>query len=33
MAFNKPKGIVATDTEKEENNIIDYINYNKRIFQ
>ena len=33
MAFNKPKGIVCTtDTEKEENNIIDYINYNKRIF-
>ena len=32
-AFNKPKGIVCTtDTEKEENNIIDYINYNKRIF-
>ena len=33
LAFNKPKGIVCTtDTEKEENNIIDYINYNKRIF-
>ena len=33
IAFNKPKGIVCTtDTEKEENNIIDYINYNKRIF-
>ena len=33
MAFNKPKGIVCTtDSEKEENNIIDYINYNKRIF-
>ena len=33
MAFNKPKGIVCTtDTEKEKNNIIDYINYNKRIF-
>ena len=33
MVFNKPKGIVCTtDTEKEENNIIDYINYNKRIF-
>ena len=33
MAFNKPKGIVCTtDTEKEENNIIDYINYNKSIF-
>ena len=33
IAFNKPKGIVCTtDTQKEENNIIDYINYNKRIF-
>ena len=33
LAFNKPKGIVCTtDTEKEENNIIDYINFNKRIF-
>ena len=33
LAFNKPKGIVCTTaTEKEENNIIDYINYNKRIF-
>ena len=26
------KEIVATDTEKEENNIIDYTNFNKRIF-
>ena len=33
LAFNKPKGIVCTtDTEKEENNIIDFINFNKRIF-
>ena len=33
LAFNKPKGIVCTtDTEKEKNNIIDYINFNKRIF-
>ena len=33
LAFNKPKGIVCTtDTQKEENNIIDYINYKKRIF-
>ena len=33
LAFNKPKGIVCTtDTAKEENNIIDYINFNKRIF-
>tara|TARA_B100001778_G_C18327534_1_gene511489 strand:- start:8 stop:706 length:699 start_codon:yes stop_codon:yes gene_type:complete len=33
LAFNKPKGIVCTtDTEKEENNIIDFINFQKRIF-
>ena len=33
IVFNKPRGIVCTtDTEKEENNIVDYINYNKRIF-
>lgn len=33
IAFNKPKGIVCTtDTEKEENNIIDFINFKKRIF-
>tara|TARA_Y100000741_G_scaffold33884_1_gene23991 strand:+ start:583 stop:1275 length:693 start_codon:yes stop_codon:yes gene_type:complete len=33
LAFNKPKGIVCTtDTEKEENNIIDFINFKKRIF-
>ena len=33
LAFNKPEGIVCTtDTEKERNNIIDYINYPKRIF-
>ena len=33
LAFNKPKGIVCTtDTEREENNIIDFINFNKRIF-
>ena len=32
LAFNKPKGIVCTtDTEKEENNIIDFINFKKRI--
>jgi len=33
LAFNKPLGIVCTtDTSKEKNNIIDYINYPKRIF-
>ena len=33
IAFNKPKGIVCTtDTRREKNNIIDFINYPKRIF-
>ena len=33
MAFNKPIGIVCTtDTGVEKDNIIDYINYPKRIF-
>ncbi|MEE9348650.1 MAG: 23S rRNA pseudouridine(2604) synthase RluF [Flavobacteriaceae bacterium] len=33
IAFNKPVGIVCTtDTRVEEDNIIDYINYHKRIF-
>lgn len=33
LAFNKPVGIVCTtDTRREKNNIIDYINYPKRIF-
>lgn len=33
LAFNKPAGIVCTtDTRVEKNNIIDYINYPKRIF-
>lgn len=33
IAFNKPIGIVCTtDTRVEKNNIIDYINYTKRIF-
>lgn len=33
LAFNKPIGIVCTtDTRVEKNNIIDYINYHKRIF-
>lgn len=33
LAFNKPIGIVCTtDTNVEKNNIIDFINYHKRIF-
>jgi 23S rRNA pseudouridine2604 synthase len=33
LAFNKPVGIVCTtDTVREKNNIIDFINYPKRIF-
>ncbi|MCL6274947.1 23S rRNA pseudouridine(2604) synthase RluF [Muricauda sp. 2012CJ35-5] len=33
LAFNKPRGIVCTtDTKREKNNIIDFINYPERIF-
>ncbi|UCS94617.1 23S rRNA pseudouridine(2604) synthase RluF [Echinicola marina] len=33
LAFNKPVGIVCTtDTKREKNNIVDYINHPKRIF-
>ena len=33
LAFNKPVGIVCTtDTKVEKDNIIDYINYPKRVF-
>lgn len=33
LVFNKPRGIVCTtDTKREKNNIIDYINHPKRIF-
>ncbi|ASK32483.1 23S rRNA pseudouridine synthase F [Chryseobacterium sp. T16E-39] len=33
IAFNKPVGIVCTtDTKREKNNIVDYINHSKRIF-
>ena len=33
IACNKPRGIVCTtDTSREKNNIIDYINYPERIF-
>ena len=32
LAFNKPKGIVCTTSKKDRNNIVDYINYGKRIY-
>jgi len=32
IAFNKPKGIVCTTDKGEKNNIIDYIDYGKRIY-
>lgn len=32
LAFNKPEGIVCTTDQKEEDNIIDYINYPTRVF-
>jgi len=32
LAFNKPVGLVCTTDRKEKDNIIDYINYPKRIF-
>lgn len=32
LAFNKPVGIVCTAEVREKNNVIDYINYPKRIF-
>ena len=33
IAFNKPRGVVCTtDTKREKNNIIDYINFPQRIF-
>lgn len=32
IAFNKPRGIVCTTDKREKNNIIDYINFNERIF-
>lgn len=32
IAFNKPVGIVSTTDKREPDNIIDYINYGKRIF-
>lgn len=32
IAFNKPVGVVCTAQKKEKNNVIDYIDYSKRIF-
>lgn len=32
IAFHKPKGIVCTTSKKDKNNIVDYINYGKRIY-
>ena len=33
LTFNKPVGIVCTtDTKREKDNIIDYLNYHKRVF-
>ncbi len=32
IAFNKPKGVVCTTSKKDKDNIVDYINYQKRIY-
>ncbi len=32
IAFNKPVGVVCTSQKKEKDNVIDYINYPKRIY-
>jgi len=32
LAFNKPVGIVCTTDQRDADNIIDYINYHRRIF-
>lgn len=32
IAFNKPRGIVCTTSKQDKDNIIDYINYGKRIY-
>ena len=32
IALNKPEGIVCTAEKREKNNVIDYINYPKRIY-
>lgn len=32
IAFNKPAGVVCTTSKKDKDNIVDYINYGKRIY-
>lgn len=32
LAFHKPAGIVCTAEKREKNNVVDYLNYPKRIF-
>ena len=32
IALNKPAGIVCTAEKREKNNVIDYLNYPKRIY-
>lgn len=32
IAFHKPKGVVCTTSRKDRDNIVDYINYGKRIY-
>ena len=32
LAFHKPKGIVCTTSKKEKDNIVDYVNFGKRIY-
>ncbi|CDD36159.1 pseudouridine synthase [Roseburia sp. CAG:309] len=32
IAFNKPQGIVCTSSEKEKNNIVDYLHFPTRIY-
>ncbi|MBQ5561213.1 MAG: pseudouridine synthase [Lachnospiraceae bacterium] len=32
LAFNKPRGVVCTTSKKDKDNIVEYINYGKRIY-
>lgn len=32
IAFHKPEGVVCTSSKKDKNNIIDYLNFDKRIY-
>lgn len=32
IAFNKPRGIVCTTSKKDKDNIVDYLNFDKRIY-